>query len=226
MVIESYSDSGPSFHRAEPSEGSHSRNGSDSPHSSVPSTPVDQSSSRRTDSVKIAGEDYFTAGARLHGDAPGTSASPPPGVKNIVFSPRIQFYDTWTSGEYDRRADIATCNRLTPLLAQQIKEELNNFKLVSVLHLKITWCFGVANVDSFCRRWMYMRCPRYTRTLSELDNPARIPGIKEIRRDLIRAMIKSIAPCDFPDGLGLIVQLPWDASFTRPEGLRFPNQPT
>jgi hypothetical protein len=41
------------------------------------------------------------------------------------------FYDTWPSGEYDRRGEIATCNRLTPMLAQQIKEELNTFKMVS-----------------------------------------------------------------------------------------------
>ena len=51
--------------------------------------------------------------------------------RNISFSPRIQFHDTWPSGEYDRRGEIATCNRLTPVLAQQIKEELNTFKMVS-----------------------------------------------------------------------------------------------
>ena len=50
--------------------------------------------------------------------------------RNISFSPRIQFHDTWPSGEYDRRGEIATCNRLTPMLAQQIKEELNSFKMV------------------------------------------------------------------------------------------------
>ena len=51
-------------------------------------------------------------------------------ARNISFSPRIQFHDTWPSGEYDRRGEIATCNRLTPMLAQQIKEELNTFKMV------------------------------------------------------------------------------------------------
>lgn len=50
--------------------------------------------------------------------------------RNATFSPRIVFYDTWPSGEYDRRGEIATCNRLTPMLAQQIKEELNTFKMV------------------------------------------------------------------------------------------------
>lgn len=50
--------------------------------------------------------------------------------RNISFSPRIQFHDTWPSGEYDRRGEISTCNRLTPSLAQAIKEELNTFKMV------------------------------------------------------------------------------------------------
>ena len=59
--------------------------------------------------------------------------TPHPG-KSIVFSPRIQFHETWPSGEYDRRGDTATCNKLTPLLAQQIKEELNTFKMVSISH--------------------------------------------------------------------------------------------
>lgn len=51
--------------------------------------------------------------------------------RNISFSPRIQFHDTWTATDYDRRGEIATCNRLTPSLAQAIKEELNSFKMVS-----------------------------------------------------------------------------------------------
>jgi hypothetical protein len=62
---------------------------------------------------------------------PGTPRSM--GIRNITFSPRIQFHDTWPSGEYDRRGEIATCNRLTPVLAQQIKEELNSFKMVRLL---------------------------------------------------------------------------------------------
>jgi hypothetical protein len=41
------------------------------------------------------------------------------------------FFETWPSQEYDRRGEVATCNRLTPMLAQQIKEELNSFKMVS-----------------------------------------------------------------------------------------------
>lgn len=51
-------------------------------------------------------------------------------ARNISFSPRLQFHDAWSSSDYDRRGEIATCNRLTPMLAQQIKEELNSFKMV------------------------------------------------------------------------------------------------
>lgn len=82
--------------------------------------------------MTIAGEDYFLSEGRFTGVQAKSAPITPQPVRNIVFSPRIQFHETWPSGEYDRRGEIATCNRLTPLLAQQIKEELNNFKMVSV----------------------------------------------------------------------------------------------
>lgn len=86
--------------------------------------------------MKIAGEDYFLSNAGRFSSSETKSAPITPsavGGRNIVFSPRIQFHETWPSGEYDRRGEIATCNRLTPLLAQQIREEINNFKMVSCL---------------------------------------------------------------------------------------------
>lgn len=115
----------------------HALGGGDSPHSSAPTTPDESSRpvNRPTESVKIAGEDYFLSeGGRYNGSEAKSAPITPQSVtaKNIVFSPRIQFHETWPSGEYDRRGDIATCNRLTPLLAQQIREEINNFKMVSV----------------------------------------------------------------------------------------------
>jgi hypothetical protein len=70
---------------------------------------------------------------RFQGNSKSVPSTPPGAKRSATFSPRIQFHDTWPSGEYDRRGDIATCNRLTPMLAQQIKEELNTFKMVSVL---------------------------------------------------------------------------------------------
>lgn len=107
-------------------------NVSDSPLSSAPSTPNDDGGHKRNESLTIGNEDYFMTALRLRQDtksAPGTPSGH--GKRNATFSPRIVFYDTWPSGEYDRRSELATCNRLTPMLAQQIKEELNNFKMVS-----------------------------------------------------------------------------------------------
>ncbi|KAL4774690.1 hypothetical protein BDW60DRAFT_162838 [Aspergillus nidulans var. acristatus] len=110
--------------------GNVTENGTDSPQSSAPSTPEDQPRTgiRRPDAVKIASEDEVP---EAKNGSLGPPAVPP---KSLVFSPRIQFHETWPSGEYDRRGDIATCNRLTPLLAQQIKEELNSFKMEMEVH--------------------------------------------------------------------------------------------
>ncbi|EFR04231.1 hypothetical protein MGYG_07238 [Nannizzia gypsea CBS 118893] len=111
-----------------------SQRSSSAPSSSAGDRPP-RSGHRRTDSVTIEGEDYFLPAGRFTGSgqsAPGTPQSTT--GRNISFSPRIQFHDTWPSGEYDRRGDVATCNRLTPLLAQQIKEELNTFKMEMEVH--------------------------------------------------------------------------------------------
>ncbi|CAN6675147.1 hypothetical protein TRVA0_097S00144 [Trichomonascus vanleenenianus] len=65
----------------------------------------------------------------------GTIPSPinRPG-RTVQFSSRIVIYDTYDKNDYDRRAELDTCNRLTPALAQQIKEELNNFKMEMEIH--------------------------------------------------------------------------------------------
>ncbi|KAH8433524.1 uncharacterized protein LDX57_011158 [Aspergillus melleus] len=121
---------------SKPSGGSQTVSSNDTPHSSAPSTPEDQtrSGSRRPETVRIAGDDDFISVGRF-GDSKSAPITPQAvAPKSLVFSPRIQFHDTWPSGEYDRRGDIATCNRLTPLLAQQIKEELNNFKMEMEVH--------------------------------------------------------------------------------------------
>ncbi|CAN8097007.1 unnamed protein product [Discula destructiva] len=109
---------------------------SDSPNSSAPSTPNDEANHKRTESpVTIGNEDYFMTALRLRQDsksAPGTPSGQ--SKRNATFSPRLIFYDTWTGQEYDRRSELATCNRLTPMLAQQIKEELNTFKMEMEVH--------------------------------------------------------------------------------------------
>ena len=100
--------------------------------SSAPSTPNDEHSHKKNGSVTLGGEDYFMSALRFQGDSKSVPTTPQATVakRNATFSPRIQFHDTWPSGEYDRRGEISTCNRLTPMLAQQIKEELNTFKMV------------------------------------------------------------------------------------------------
>ncbi|CAD6499337.1 BgTH12-03457 [Blumeria graminis f. sp. triticale] len=109
----------------------------ESPSSTAPSTPSDERVGHRSaGSLPFVTSDYFTTPLRFQGlskSHPGTPQSSA-AKRNATFSPRIQFHDTWPSGEYDRRGEIATCNRLTPILAQQIKEELNTFKMEMEVH--------------------------------------------------------------------------------------------
>ncbi|KAK4165317.1 hypothetical protein QBC43DRAFT_31914 [Cladorrhinum sp. PSN259] len=109
---------------------------SDSPTSSAPSTPPDEKQGhRRTGTVTIGSEDYFVTALRLRQDTKSAPSTPQGSLKrNATFSPRIITFETWPSQEYDRRGEIATCNRLTPMLAQQIKEELNTFKMEMEVH--------------------------------------------------------------------------------------------
>ncbi|KAL2156031.1 hypothetical protein VTH82DRAFT_775 [Thermothelomyces myriococcoides] len=128
----------------------------DSPNSSAPSTPnEDSQGQRRPGGVTIGNEDYFVSALKLRQDSSNnnnsnndngsssntnnnnkatTPGTPQSTKRCTTFSPRIVFFETWPSQEYDRRGDIATCNRLTPMLAQQIKEELNSFKMEMEVH--------------------------------------------------------------------------------------------
>jgi hypothetical protein len=104
----------------------------DSPQSSAPSTPNDDAQGhRRTGSVTLSGEDYFMSALNFTSNAKSATAAPT-AKRNISWKNTTNYHDTWASSEYDRRGEIATCNRLTPMLAQQIKEELNTFKMASV----------------------------------------------------------------------------------------------
>ncbi|KAJ4292315.1 bud neck involved protein [Collariella sp. IMI 366227] len=105
----------------------------DSPNSSAPSTPNEESQ-RRAGTVTIGSEDYFVSALRLRQDSKSSPSTPQGSKRNATFSPRIVFFETWPSQEYDRRGEVATCNRLTPMLAQQIKEELNSFKMEMEVH--------------------------------------------------------------------------------------------
>jgi hypothetical protein len=50
-------------------------------------------------------------------------------ARRLAFANNLSVYDTFPSSVYDRRSEPATWSRLTPALAQRIKEELNSFKM-------------------------------------------------------------------------------------------------
>lgn len=49
--------------------------------------------------------------------------------KRLMFASNLSVYDTFPASVYDRRSEPATWSRLTPALAQRIKEELNSYKM-------------------------------------------------------------------------------------------------
>lgn len=61
--------------------------------------------------------------------APRSVTVPMQAKKKLSFAEDLIFHSTWPATVYDRRGELATCNRLTPLLAQRIKEELNTYKM-------------------------------------------------------------------------------------------------
>ncbi|KAF7731639.1 bud neck involved protein [Apophysomyces ossiformis] len=53
--------------------------------------------------------------------------------RKLQFCGTIQVHETFSASEYDRRCDTnATCQKLTPLLAMKIKQELNEYKLTDM----------------------------------------------------------------------------------------------
>ena len=68
----------------------------------------------------------------LHGPSPGQpvrAQSAPAAARRISFAQNLSVHTTWPAGVYDRKPELGTCNKLTPTLAQRIKEELNAFKM-------------------------------------------------------------------------------------------------
>ena len=131
------------------------------PADAVPNLSAQSSNSPSTPKmeVQVRKDDYFAKPPRIpNGSTRSLPTTPHGGLRNISFSPRIQFHDAWSPQDYDRRGDIATCNRLTPMLAQQIKEELNSFKMVC--RTANTYMLIVAN--QFHRRWKFTSSPNLT----------------------------------------------------------------
>ncbi|KAI4955336.1 hypothetical protein J4E91_001194 [Alternaria rosae] len=112
------------------------------PVDAIPNVGSSRSSSPATPKTEVGqarNDDYFGKPPRIpNGSTRSLPTTPHGGLRNISFSPRIQFHDAWSPQDYDRRGDIATCNRLTPMLAQQIKEELNSFKMSMITGATLT----------------------------------------------------------------------------------------
>ncbi|OAV97311.1 hypothetical protein, variant 2 [Puccinia triticina 1-1 BBBD Race 1] len=70
--------------------------------------------------------DFGSAGPNLSLAIAGTEVSKD---RRATFAQHLSVHTTWPPAIYDRRGELATCNRLTPTLAQRIKEEINAFKM-------------------------------------------------------------------------------------------------
>ncbi|SCU98505.1 LAMI_0F14950g1_1 [Lachancea mirantina] len=73
----------------------------------------------------------FQAPMVINGEFSGSSSF---SKKGVTFSSRIVLFTTYAEDEYDRHPEIATCNQLTPQLAQMIKDELNTLKSEMEIH--------------------------------------------------------------------------------------------
>ncbi|CAO3618644.1 unnamed protein product [Cunninghamella echinulata] len=53
--------------------------------------------------------------------------------RRLQFCPTVQVHETFAASDYDRRCDNnSTCQKLTPMIAMKIKQELNEYKLTEM----------------------------------------------------------------------------------------------
>ncbi|KAJ1310727.1 hypothetical protein OPQ81_009248 [Rhizoctonia solani] len=114
---------------------------SSSPHETLKSTFSADFGEFTTPSLSISDKSSFTyTHPALNSSAPVLSSigntpsmaqrsATAPGRRRLTFATNLSVYDTFAPSTYDRRSEPATCNRLTPALAQRIKEELNSYKM-------------------------------------------------------------------------------------------------
>ncbi|CZR69385.1 uncharacterized protein PAC_19285 [Phialocephala subalpina] len=101
---------------------------------------------KRRNSVTHESDDDFMFDLRLHRSSEHILNTPPGTFKyNTAFSPQVRSYETWSRGEYDRRGEAAECDRLTPMLAHSIREELNTFKMEMEVHENISKVIALPN---------------------------------------------------------------------------------
>ncbi|KAI8384414.1 uncharacterized protein BYT42DRAFT_260085 [Radiomyces spectabilis] len=100
---------------------------------SLPSPAASVVSSTYSQTKRCTTEEYFGGS---HHRSPilkpsATSSTSSLGkCRKLQFCPTIRVHETFSPSEYDRRCDSnATCQKLTPVLAMKIKQELNEYKL-------------------------------------------------------------------------------------------------
>ena len=82
-----------------------------------------------------------------------SATGPPQRRKRLTFAETHIFHSTWPAHVYDRRGESATCNRLTPLLAQRIKEVSQHASFLSTRTLRLTtFSFRRNSIHSRWRR--------------------------------------------------------------------------
>lgn len=98
-----------------------------------------------TSSIKHNEEEYIKPtiglhyGLGLHGSpklrpaSSSTSSLAATSGRRIQFCSTIQVHETFSAADYDRRCDNnSTCQKLTPMMAMKIKQELNEYKLTDM----------------------------------------------------------------------------------------------
>ncbi|KAI9248383.1 hypothetical protein EDC94DRAFT_625126 [Helicostylum pulchrum] len=118
------------------------------PESGLPSPTPSTSSSSKVVVRNNSDEDYLSSNSKkalglhfglgLHGSpklrpASSSTSSLVMETRRIQFCSTIQVHETFAPADYDRRCDTnATCQKLTPIMAMKIKQELNEYKLTDM----------------------------------------------------------------------------------------------
>ncbi|TFK22043.1 hypothetical protein FA15DRAFT_596785 [Coprinopsis marcescibilis] len=104
-----------------------------SPAKELPDTPSNTESEQSNRSSAIFQHPNFNSSAPVLSTIGSSAPTPPPrsasSQRRLTFATSLAVYDTFAATVYDRRSEAGTWSRLTPALAQRIKEELNSYKM-------------------------------------------------------------------------------------------------
>lgn len=87
-----------------------------------------KSSSSISSETKFNSKPIIEQNLKPRVNVPEIPNAPPRPKNKLKFSSQVILFETYSQFDYDRRPEIATCNVLTPQLAQMIKAELNELK--------------------------------------------------------------------------------------------------